>query len=358
MAGDRLERYRQLRDFERTSEPAGATTTDGEPAPSGRFVVQEHHATSLHWDLRLERDGALASWAVPKGIPPDPRQDHLAVRTEDHPLEYLDFAGDIPEGSYGSGRMSIWDRGTYDCRKWDEREVLVTFHGQRVSGRYALFRTKDRNWMIHRMDPPADPERQPMPRGLRPMQPVPGPLPTDEQGWAFQPAWAGLRVLAACQGGRVELTDAGGAEVTGAFPEVRALGEALGTTEVILDGELVVAGPDGRPDAERLARRRAARSPAVTRRLSSATPAVLLVGDLVWLEGRPFAPLPYRERRARLEELGLGGPSWQVNPDHPGEGSALLTATRAQGLPAILAKRLDSPYLPGETSPHWVVVAV
>src|SRR4051812_9323488 len=147
-----LDSYRQKRDFSATPEPSGdAAGADDER--TARFVVQEHHARSLHWDLRLERDGALASWAVPKGIPPDPRKNHLAVRTEDHPIEYLDFHGEIPAGEYGAGTMAIWDSGTYDTHKWRDKEVMVPFHGERLQGRYVLFRTDEKNWMIHRMDP-------------------------------------------------------------------------------------------------------------------------------------------------------------------------------------------------------------
>jgi bifunctional non-homologous end joining protein LigD len=112
-----LDSYRRKRDFSATSEPSG-DSSEAADERTARFVVQEHHARSLHWDLRLERDGVLASWAVPKGIPPDPRKNHLAVRTEDHPLEYLDFHGDIPAGQYGAGTMRIWDRGTYETHKW------------------------------------------------------------------------------------------------------------------------------------------------------------------------------------------------------------------------------------------------
>src|SRR4051794_35248742 len=174
---DSLDRYRAKRDFHQTPEPAGQVAES--PADAPRFVVQEHHARALHWDLRLERDGVLASWAVPRGIPADPKRNHLAVHTEDHPLMYLEFAGDIPKGEYGGGSMGIWDTGTYDCHKWSDREVMVTFHGERAKGRYVLFRTRDDQWMIHRMDPPDDPDRSPLPEGVRPMASVPGPMPED-----------------------------------------------------------------------------------------------------------------------------------------------------------------------------------
>src|SRR5204862_6830888 len=151
-----LDSYRHKRDFSATPEPSGEPAADAALRTS-RFVVQEHHARSLHWDLRLERDGTLASWAVPKGIPPDPRKNHLAVRTEDHPLEYLEFHGAIPRGQYGAGTMTIWDHGTYEAEKWRDGEVIATFQGERMRGRYALIRTGARegkdNWLIHRLDP-------------------------------------------------------------------------------------------------------------------------------------------------------------------------------------------------------------
>ena len=134
-----------------------------------RFVVQEHSARAMHWDLRLEHEGTLASWAIPKGIPADPKRNNLAVRTEDHPLEYLDFHGEIPAGNYGAGTMRIFDRGTFELHKWRDKEVMVTFHGERVRGKYVLFRTGGKNWMIHRMDPPEDPDREPLPEKIEPM---------------------------------------------------------------------------------------------------------------------------------------------------------------------------------------------
>src|SRR5436309_8961960 len=149
---DRLKTYKTKRDFRRTTEPKGARRRDGKAqGAAGRFVVQEHHARRLHWDLRLEHDGVLASWAVPNGIPEDPKENRKAVRTEDHPLEYIDFEGEIPKGEYGAGTMKVWDAGTYECHKFTGDEVTVTFHGKRLRGRYALFRAgKDpKDWMIH-----------------------------------------------------------------------------------------------------------------------------------------------------------------------------------------------------------------
>src|SRR4051794_17424742 len=130
-----LEEYRRRR-AKQTPEPAA---TGGGEREGARFVVQEHSARRLHWDLRLERDGVLASWALPKGLPPDPERNHKAVHTEDHPVEYLEFEGEIPAGSYGAGTMSIWDRGTYECEKFRDDEVIFTLHGERVDARYALF---------------------------------------------------------------------------------------------------------------------------------------------------------------------------------------------------------------------------
>ena len=155
---DRLGRFRAKRDFTQTPEPAGADAPAAAP-PAPRFVIHEHHARRLHWDLRLERGGVLACWALPKGLPEEPRENRFAAATEDHPLEYLDFEGEIPSGQYGAGKISVWDRGTYECLKWEPRKVEVALHGERVQARYALFPIESgaqpKDWLIHRMDPAA-----------------------------------------------------------------------------------------------------------------------------------------------------------------------------------------------------------
>jgi bifunctional non-homologous end joining protein LigD len=360
MPRDTLRQYRAKRDFKATPEPAGDAGSESE-ANAPRFVVQEHNATRLHWDLRLEHDGALASWAIPNGIPPHPAENRLAVHTEDHPLEYLEFEGEIPKGEYGAGTMRIWDRGTFDVHKWEERKVEVTFHGDRLTGRYGLFpigrdEASKRDWMIHRMDPPADPHRQPMPEHVVPMLARPGTLPSPERGWSFEIKWDGVRAIAYAQPGRLRLESRNLNDITDAYPEVRGLLADLGMREAVLDGEIVAFDDSGRPSFERLQRRMHVTSPSAVRRLAASTPVVYAIFDLLYLDGQSLMELPYQGRRARLEELGLGGRAWRVPAAHSAGGARLLEATRTQGLEGIVAKRTDSRYEPGRRTGAWLKV--
>ena len=349
---DKLSSYRSKRDFEQTPEPAGAT---GDNDGAARFVVQEHHARRLHWDLRLERDGVLVSWAVPKGIPPDPRRNHLAVHTEDHPLEYLEFEGEIPAGSYGAGTMTIWDRGTYQAEKFRSNEVIVTLAGERVHGRYALFQTDGDNWMIHRMDPPEDPDREPLPEHIAPMlATLSEHLPRDADAFGYEVKWDGVRAVAYIDGGRVDLESRSGESITARYPEVRGLGEALGATPAVLDGE-IVAFADERPSFERLQQRMHVTAASTIRRLAREVPVVYLVFDVLWLDGHSTLELAYTDRRRLLEQLALDGPSWQT-PRYYLDGPALGDATRDAGLEGVVAKRLDSTYQPGARSRAWLKV--
>jgi bifunctional non-homologous end joining protein LigD len=356
---DRLQAYRTKRRAP-TPEPAG----EGHSAPAGapRFVVQEHHATRLHWDLRLERDGVLVSWAVPNGIPEDPGENRLAVHTEDHPLEYLDFEGEIPRGSYGAGTMRVWDRGTYEVHEFGDRKVEVTFHGERVRGRYGLFPTSrggegaGRDWLIHRMDPPEDSGRTPMPERLEPMLARSGPLPADQECWAFEVKWDGVRALCWSTPGEIRFVSRNRLDISRAYPELRALNRALSSHRAILDGEIVAFDAEGRPDFGRLQQRMHVASESAARRRSRELPVVYVLFDLLWLDGHPLIELAYLERRARLAELGLHGAHWQT-PEHiVGRGADLLAVTGEQGLEGILAKRLDSRYEPGRRSACWVKV--
>jgi bifunctional non-homologous end joining protein LigD len=350
----RLEEYRRRRDPSGTPEPFG-----GEPGANRLFVIQEHHARRLHWDFRLERDGVLVSWAVPKGLPPSPETNHLAVQTEDHPLDYADFEGEIPPGEYGAGRVLIFDRGSYDTEKWSDREVKVVLHGRRVNGRYVLFRTRDTNWLVHRMDQPAEPGWRPVPDRVRPMRPTEGDLPggREDRRWGYEFAWNGRRALVRIEGGQARVLSARGDDVTERYPELRPLGPSLGATAVLLDGEIVAFGEDGRPSASLLRQRTSRSDGAPGARLVRDAPVTYLAFDLLHVDGRPALQAPYRERRRLLDELGVSGAAWQVAPWWSGGGRDVLRASQEQGLAGVVAKRLSSTYQPGVRSPDWILVA-
>jgi bifunctional non-homologous end joining protein LigD len=363
-----LEEYARRRDFGATPEPAGRrdAAAAGEGAP--RFVIQEHSATRLHWDLRLEHDGALASWAIPNGLPWAPKDNRMAVHTEDHPLEYLEFHGEIPKGSYGAGTMTIWDRGTYDVLKWDPgKKVEVELHGERVTGRYALFPigaagSESKDWMIHRMGDPASDGwvlgTEPMPERLVPMLAKAGPLPParEDQHWAYEIKWDGVRAVVFSEPGRMRFVTRNGNDVTARYPELARMNRALSMHRVILDGE-VVAFEKGshppRPSFGALQGRMHLTRDSAVRRLAKENPVTYMAFDLLWLDGASLMDRPYAERRATLRALLADGERWQV-PDHVvGGGEQLLAATREQGLEGIVAKKLDSIYEPGRRTGAW-----
>lgn len=370
---DKLADYRGKRDPSRTPEPvppaqtpegaipqsppgapaSGAAIQASQAGRAGIFVIQEHHARRLHWDFRLERDGVLVSWALPKGVPDDPAVNHLAVHTEDHPLEYAQFHGEIPRGEYGGGKVTIWDHGTYELVKWEDREVKVILHGTRVCGGYALFsvdRSANKDWIIHR-------ERLALPAAMRPMLAVTGTFPArDTAAWAVEMKWDGVRALAFIQTGTLKLISRTGKDITTTYPEVTGLARAVGHKQVLLDGE-IVAFTDGRPDFETLQPRMHVSSATQAMRLAQSTPVTYLVFDVLQLDGRPLTGLPYTDRRDILDTLIPGGPYWQCPPSFAGEDfDAVLAASVANGLEGVVVKRLDSRYEPGARSTEWLKI--
>ena len=351
----KLAEYEAKRDFKKTPEPGAKVPRKVTKAP--RFVVQEHHARRLHWDFRLEKDGVLVSWAVPKGVPLDPKKNHLAVHVEDHPLDYIDFAGEIPQGEYGGGTVKIWDSGTYETQKWSDREVMVVLHGKKVEGRYVLFQTNGENWMIHRMDPPQDPEREPMPARIEPMfAKLVSKPPTPDAAWGFEFKWDGIRAQAYVEGGTVKLLSRRGETITPRYPEIHAMGRALGATEVILDGEIVALDAKGRPSFEEIQQRMGLTSESEIRRKMKEVPVTYMLFDVLWQDGHSLLKLAYTDRRKRLDALKLKGPSWQTPLFEKGGGAAMLEASRKAGLEGIVGKKLDSPYEPARRSGQWVKV--
>jgi bifunctional non-homologous end joining protein LigD len=354
-ADDALATYRAKRDPARTPEPMGGGQ-EGSAQGAPRFVIQEHHARALHWDFRLEHDGVFVSWALPKGIPMDPAVNHLAVHTEDHPLSYGGFEGEIPAGEYGGGDVRIWDHGTFELEKWRPKEVMIVLRGARVSGRYVLFPTDAKNWMIHRMDPVPEGYR-PLPAQVRPMLATLGTLPRDDAGWAYEIKWDGVRALTFVDGGRIRLQSRNDKDLTPSFPECRALGELLGARPCVLDAEIVVMGEDGLPDFGRLQRRLHITSTTAIRKLQAELPATLVIFDVLYLDGRDLRDLPYDDRRAILEGLELAGSSFTTTASFRDvKGADVLRGTKDSGLEGIIAKRRTSRYAEGRRSDEWIKI--
>ena len=360
-SGDKLDTYRAKRDRRRTPEPVPAKRTYLPQGNDDTYVVQEHHARRLHWDFRLERDGVLVSWAVPKGLPLDPKKNHLAVHTEDHPLDYAGFEGEIPAGEYGGGKVILWDRGTYECEKWRDDEVMVTLHGGRADtdgAKFVLFRTDGKNWMMHRMSPPPKPDWAPLPELVRPMLATSGelPKPHEDPDWAYEIKWDGVRAVLYIEGGRARVLTRNDREVAATYPEVRDLAASLGTRQLILDGELVAFDDAGRPSFGRLQQRMHVTNAGQVRTLLRQVPVSYLVFDVLHIDGRDTTRLPYDERRQILENLHLDGPRWSTPPAFVGDGPAALQTSLDQGLEGIIAKKRDSTYDPGRRSPCWLKV--
>jgi bifunctional non-homologous end joining protein LigD len=331
-----LEGYRRKRDPSRTPEPFGGRRRAAKPV----FVIQRHDARRLHYDLRLERDGALASWAVPKGLPFRAGERHLAVHVEDHPLDYGSFEGEIPKGQYGAGTVEIWDRGTYELLE-EKRDGGLTFRldGERAQGVWTLVPAhldgKEQNWLLLRKEaPPAD--GQP----IRPqLASLTDRLPRGPE-WLFEPKWDGYRAIVTVEGGEARLTSRNGKDLTERFREVaRNVSKAVRTPSAVLDGEVCALDEDGTARFEALQ--------------SGSGPLVLLAFDLLELDGEPVRDRPLRERRELLEEV--------LNPTVRGirlspafeDGDALLQAAREQGLEGVVAKRADLPYRSGRRTLEW-----
>jgi len=387
---DRLEKYRSMRDAAKTPEPVPegrAAASDGQS-----FVIQEHHARRLHFDFRLEHDGVLVSWALPKGVPTDPKKNHLAVQTEDHPLEYGTFEGTIPTGEYGAGEVTIWDSGTYDLEKWrDGEEVIVTIHGeQHGSHRYALIHTgggssasasAENTWLIHLMKDQAagdhdsdQPYRRPAARGrsLTPLgtatssgrsSPAAPMLATagdaaiiaeDTEEWAFEMKWDGVRAIAHVEHGEVRVFSRNGIDVTATYPELADLADALDVDgETVLDGEIVALDAAGRPSFARLQQRMQATAPDDVEAAGRSTAVQYFVFDALQLDGHSLLREPWARRRAALETTLQPSGGIHLPPVFDGDLAAAIASSRELGLEGVIAKRRESTYQRGKRSQSW-----
>ncbi|HIZ34950.1 MAG TPA: ATP-dependent DNA ligase [Candidatus Ruania gallistercoris] len=404
---DALDPYRGKRRADRTPEPVpDAVRLTGEQV----FVVHEHHARRLHWDLRMSYCGVLTSFAVPKGLPTDPARQHLAVQTEDHPLDYLTFSGTIPAGEYGAGTMSVWDTGTFEVHKWWlGKEIIVTLHGgdhgplaEHAPAKYALICTDpaERQWLVHAMKhgagsraaprtaspavagtpastsdhpppaptqaspavagspttPPEHPEPAPgqvSPAVVRPMLATSGTPADVGENWAIEMKWDGQRVLARIEAEQVRLWARSGREITTSYPELAELD--LHADSALLDGEVVALDPEGRPSFALLQPRMQA-SAAEVARAARRQPVHYLAFDVLEVNGQDLTRQTYTDRRDLLARLIEPTDHVQVPEAFDGDLDAALAASHAYGLEGVLAKHPDSKYLPGRRSSTWIKI--
>ena len=407
-----LEEYQRKRRFSDTPEPQGAVGAAGGPV---RFVVQEHHARNIHWDLRLEMEGVFRSWAIPKGPSLDPADKRLAVLVEDHPIEYGDFEGVIPPGNYGAGTVMLWDRGTYECLEGDPAEAFrrgkltLLFTGEKLRGEFHFVRTKrnnGRDWLLFKgKDEFASPAYSPVgtrsvktgraidairadqdarwtvgaaaepgkgsqpgaasPPGGRPADPFPDPFrpmlaeaadrPFNRAGWLFEIKWDGVRALGFVRrrGSTQEISLYSRTlnRLNAQFPEVVESIANL-ADDAVLDGEIIATDERGKPSFARLQQRLHLEQGADVRQAAEKVPVLYAVFDCLYWAGRDLRGRPLSERRRVLEGIAL--PAGLLRSDTvDGEGLTLFEAARQHGVEGIIAKKASSPYRPGVRSRDW-----
>jgi bifunctional non-homologous end joining protein LigD len=342
----RLSEYRRKRDPEITPEPFGSAKRGSRPI----FVVQRHDARRLHYDFRLERDGALASWAVPKGVPLEPGGKALAVHVEDHPLEYAKFHGEIPQGQYGAGSVEIWDNGTYELLE-EKRNGQLTFelHGKRLNGTWSLVPAhmdgKEQNWLlVKRSDDDEGTGVQPAEQGrYRPMLASLAKTIPHGDGWTYEVKFDGFRALAYIHAGDCTLVSRNEKDLTGRFPEIaKALVKAVKSPNAVIDGEICRIDPTGRTSFSELQQ--------------GSGPLVFYAFDLLELDGEPRVDLPLHERKAELQKLLDRRVTTVAVSEGFDDGDALFEVAQAQGLEGVIAKRADSAYKQGRRTRDWLKV--
>ncbi|HEY6004966.1 MAG TPA: DNA ligase D [Anaeromyxobacter sp.] len=398
---DRLERYRKKRDPGRTPEPFGQPGGDIAQAPR-LFVIQKHAARRLHWDFRLELGGTLRSWAVPKGPSYDPADKRMAVEVEDHPIEYADFEGIIPAGNYGAGAVIVWDRGAWrpigdPVEGLEKGKLVFELTGYKLRGEWTLVRTRrdggKQQWLLMKhkdayagpravaeesvlsgrlleevasgVDRAATALREARRLGAKeralgkadpkPMLAETRDEPFSGEGWLFELKYDGYRLLARREGARVALSYRSGDDATMLFPEIVKALEML-PADAVLDGEVVVLDPEGRPSFQGLQQRAQLSRREDISRAAVERPATLFAFDLLALGGLDLRPLPLAERKRLLATVvpRLGPVRFADHVEERGED--LWREVEARGLEGIVAKRADSPYRSGTRSPTWLKI--
>lgn len=345
---EQLEDYSRKREFSKTPEPGPGDLAGDDTA----FVVHRHHASRLHYDLRLEQDGTLKSWAVPRGLPPRPGIKRMAIATEDHPIEYLTFNGEIPKGEYGGGKMWIYALGKYQITKQKKDGFYVRLQSREVNAEYRMYKTKNKEWLLERVDIP---QADYLTDIVAPM--LAGKVDKVPEGdeYVYEVKWDGIRAMISVDEGVVTIRSRNGRDITHNFPELNIPEEAFRATCALYDAEIVCLEESGHPNFRHVIHRIQKNSEGAIARARAKYPAVCYLFDCLYLDGRPLVHEPLEKRREWLLDSVKKGEIYRVS-ETVEEGVHLFEAAAAMGLEGIMAKERESTYQPGRRTTAWLKV--
>lgn len=343
-----LAQYAQKRSFKKSTEPR-PEITGGE---GNGFVVHRHHASRLHYDLRLEQNGTLKSWAVPKGLPPRPGIKRLAVAVEDHPMKYLTFEGEIPKGEYGGGMMWIYALGKYEITKEKKDGFYFKLQSRELNAEYRTYRTRDKDWLLERLDmPQVDWLRVP----IEPMLAQSQNEPPKSGDYLYEVKWDGIRALISIEEGQMTIRSRNQRDITEQFPELLVPEKAFRATCALFDAEIVCLDKAGKPNFTNVVGRLHHRTQSAIERARAKYPAVCYVFDCLYLDGRSIMHEPLWRRRDWLADVIRRDTPFRMS-EAITEGEALFAAAKQMGLEGIIAKERNSQYLHGKRSSSWIKI--
>ncbi len=345
-----LEHYQQKRDFSKTAEPQGDLVVGFDQA----FVVHRHHASRLHYDLRLEENGTLRSWAVPRGLPPRPGIKRLAVQVEDHPIEYLTFEGTIPKGQYGGGNMWRYALGKYEKTKNKKNGFYFRLESPELSGEYRMHQMKGNEWLLERV---TSTQVNWVHDEIAPMLSQTSRKPPLGEDYIYEVKWDGIRVLISLDEGELTIRSRSQRNITHLFPELLIPEKAFRATSALFDGEIVCLDADGRPNFKNVISRMHQSKEGSIERAAITKPVHCYLFDCLYLDGRAIVAEPLLRRREWLTDAVKRDTPFRVS-EIIEDGNALFEAAKSMGLEGIMAKRAGSKYLPGKRSDNWVKVKV
>lgn len=347
---EQLDAYAKKRDFTKTPEPAAGFMDES----GNRFVVHRHHASRLHYDLRLEQNGVLKSWAVPKGIPPYPGVKRLAVQTEDHPIEYLTFDGKIPKGQYGAGEMWIYGLGRYQITKEKKDGFYFRLNSRELSGEYRIYKIKEKEWLLERVD---EPQVNYLRDNILPMLSETAEKPPVGNDYVFEVKWDGIRALISLEDDHITIRSRNQNDISLQFPELQIGSKAFRATNGLFDAEIVCLDQEGKPVFKKVINRLMSSGENTILKLSKTNPVYCYIFDCLYLDGRSLINEPLLRRKEWLKDALKPDTPYRLS-EHVDDGESLFEAAKQHTLEGIMAKRKDSKYLPGKRSDHWIKVKV